>query len=358
MRLGILTGGGDCPGLNAVIRAVVLTATLRYGDEVIGYLDGWKGVLDDESVDLDVRPVPRHPGRWAAPSWGRRGPTPSPIPGGPERGRRHPGGTGVSTPSWPSAARTPWGWPCASMSMASMPWVCRRPSTTTCRGRRSPSGSTPPCRSPPMPSTGCARRRSRITGSSCARSWVATPGGSPPMPASPGARPRSSSPRCPSTSTRCASGCSAATEAAVRLDRGGLRRCGPGRGPRRRVGPLATAGAPPDHSATPAWAASGRGSPMRSSSRTGFEARVTTILGHVQRGGTPTAFDRVLATRFGVAAVEAVHDGAFGRWWPSGPARSCGCPSPTPWPARRRRPRPLRRCRRGVPRLTRRQAGT
>ncbi len=45
--------------------------------------------------------------------------------------------------------------------------------------------------------------------------------------------------------------------------------------------------------------------------RTGYEARVTT-LGHVQRGGTPTAFDRVLATRFGVAAVAAVHDGAFG----------------------------------------------
>ena len=45
--------------------------------------------------------------------------------------------------------------------------------------------------------------------------------------------------------------------------------------------------------------------------RTGFEAR-TTILGHVQRGGTPTARDRVLATRFGSAAVAAVHDGAFG----------------------------------------------
>jgi 6-phosphofructokinase 1 len=44
--------------------------------------------------------------------------------------------------------------------------------------------------------------------------------------------------------------------------------------------------------------------------RTGFESRVT-ILGHVQRGGTPTAFDRVLATRFGVAAIDAVHAGAF-----------------------------------------------
>ena len=45
--------------------------------------------------------------------------------------------------------------------------------------------------------------------------------------------------------------------------------------------------------------------------RTGFDTRVT-ILGHVQRGGTPTAFDRVLSTRFGIAAIDAVHDGEFG----------------------------------------------
>jgi 6-phosphofructokinase 1 len=47
-------------------------------------------------------------------------------------------------------------------------------------------------------------------------------------------------------------------------------------------------------------------------SRTGFETRVT-ILGHIQRGGTPTAYDRVLSTRFGIAAIDAVHDGAFGQ---------------------------------------------
>ncbi|HEV8065866.1 MAG TPA: 6-phosphofructokinase, partial [Acidimicrobiales bacterium] len=41
--------------------------------------------------------------------------------------------------------------------------------------------------------------------------------------------------------------------------------------------------------------------------RTGFESRVS-ILGHIQRGGTPSAFDRVLATRFGTAAVDAIHD--------------------------------------------------
>ena len=46
--------------------------------------------------------------------------------------------------------------------------------------------------------------------------------------------------------------------------------------------------------------------------RTGKESRAV-VLGHIQRGGTPTAFDRVLATRFGLAAIDAAHDGAFGQ---------------------------------------------
>ena len=45
--------------------------------------------------------------------------------------------------------------------------------------------------------------------------------------------------------------------------------------------------------------------------RTGFESRAT-VLGHIQRGGTPTAFDRVLATRLGVAAIDAANDGSWG----------------------------------------------
>jgi 6-phosphofructokinase 1 len=46
--------------------------------------------------------------------------------------------------------------------------------------------------------------------------------------------------------------------------------------------------------------------------RTGFETRVT-VLGHVQRGGTPTARDRVLATRYGLKAADLVHEGSFGK---------------------------------------------
>ena len=46
--------------------------------------------------------------------------------------------------------------------------------------------------------------------------------------------------------------------------------------------------------------------------RTGKEARAV-VLGHIQRGGTPSAFDRVLATRLGLAAIDAVHEGDFGK---------------------------------------------
>ncbi len=52
MRIGILTGGGDCPGLNAVIRAVVRTCDARYGTSVVGFLDGWRGLLEDRRIQL------------------------------------------------------------------------------------------------------------------------------------------------------------------------------------------------------------------------------------------------------------------------------------------------------------------
>lgn len=53
MRIGVLTGGGDCPGLNAVIRAVVKTATHQYHDEVIGIRDGFSGLISNKVHPLD-----------------------------------------------------------------------------------------------------------------------------------------------------------------------------------------------------------------------------------------------------------------------------------------------------------------
>jgi 6-phosphofructokinase 1 len=54
MRVGVLTGGGDCPGLNAVIRAAVLKGTQSYGFEFIGFRDGWKGLLENLTTPLDA----------------------------------------------------------------------------------------------------------------------------------------------------------------------------------------------------------------------------------------------------------------------------------------------------------------
>lgn len=56
-RIGLLTGGGDCPGLNAVIRAVVLTAVRQYHCEVIGIEDGFDGVLNDRVRPLNLDDV-------------------------------------------------------------------------------------------------------------------------------------------------------------------------------------------------------------------------------------------------------------------------------------------------------------
>jgi ATP-dependent phosphofructokinase / diphosphate-dependent phosphofructokinase len=57
MRVGVLTGGGDCPGLNAVIRAVVRTGVAEHEMEFIGFRDGWRGPLEGDTMVLDVEAV-------------------------------------------------------------------------------------------------------------------------------------------------------------------------------------------------------------------------------------------------------------------------------------------------------------
>mgnify|MGYP002633332779 FL=1 len=57
MRVGVLTGGGDCPGLNAVIRAVVRKGVAEYGFEFIGFREGWRGPLEADTVDLNIAAV-------------------------------------------------------------------------------------------------------------------------------------------------------------------------------------------------------------------------------------------------------------------------------------------------------------
>jgi len=83
MRVGLLTGGGDCPGLNAVIRAVVRKGEMVFGDEVVGFLDAWDGIIERRTMPLDVRSL-----RGMLPKGGtllgtRRG-SPYDVEGGPE----------------------------------------------------------------------------------------------------------------------------------------------------------------------------------------------------------------------------------------------------------------------------------
>jgi phosphofructokinase-like protein len=57
MKIGMLTGGGDCPGLNAVIRAVVRKGVFHHQDEFVGFLEGWRGLIEDKSMPLDLAAV-------------------------------------------------------------------------------------------------------------------------------------------------------------------------------------------------------------------------------------------------------------------------------------------------------------
>lgn len=65
MRIGILTSGGDCPGLNAVIRSIVFRGTRLYDHEFVGFRNGWRGVVEGDFIDLPlvrVRGIGKHGG--------------------------------------------------------------------------------------------------------------------------------------------------------------------------------------------------------------------------------------------------------------------------------------------------------
>ena len=57
MKIGILTSGGDCPGLNAVIRGAVLKGTQIYDREFVGFRDGWRGVVEGDVIPLQRKDI-------------------------------------------------------------------------------------------------------------------------------------------------------------------------------------------------------------------------------------------------------------------------------------------------------------
>ncbi len=66
MRLGILTGGGDCPGLNAIIRAAAVHANRTHQGHILGFEDGWRGLFESRIRDHDLPTIEGIPPRGAS----------------------------------------------------------------------------------------------------------------------------------------------------------------------------------------------------------------------------------------------------------------------------------------------------
>jgi 6-phosphofructokinase 1 len=301
----MLTGGGDCPGLNAVMRAVARKAERHFGDQLIGFHDGWKGVVEAETMDVSVETF-----RGALPRGGTllgsSRTNPFKIDGGVERcqatlqalgidalvaiGGEDTLGvaaklfeTGVQVVGIPktidndlSGTELTFGFDTAVQIAVDA--IDRLHTTAESHDRV-------------MVVEVMGRHAGHIA------TWAGIAGGAT-MVLIP-EEPFDIEQVCDALQRRHARGRFASivvvAEGAVpkadsmeiisnEVDQFG----------HVRLGGIATTIA------------------QEIESRTGFETRVT-ILGHVQRGGTPTAFDRVLATRFGIAAIDAVHDGAFGK---------------------------------------------
>ena len=305
MRVGILTGGGDCPGLNAVIRAVVRKGEVRHGDTFIGFRDGWKGVMDGLTMPLDVEAcrgiLPR-----GGTILGSSRTNPFKVEGGPERcvatmgelgvdaliaiGGEDTLGVanrlfeqGVSVVGVPktidndlSATEVTFGFHTAVQICVDA--IDRLHTTAESHDR-----------------VIVCEVMGRHAG------WIATYAG-----IAGGAaevlvpeEPFDIDVVCDNLVRRHSKGHFASVVVVAE-------------GATPREGTLAVASGELDAFGHARLGGIGNLLAEEIEQRTGFETRAT-ILGHIQRGGTPTAFDRVLATRFGVAAIDCVHDGDFGQ---------------------------------------------
>jgi 6-phosphofructokinase 1 len=308
MRVGILTGGGDCPGLNAVIRAVVRKGEVQHGDAFVGFRDGWRGVMDGLTLPIDVRAcrgiLPR-----GGTILGSSRTNPFKVEGGPGRcletlralqvdalvaigGEDTLGvanklsGMGVRVVGVPktidndlSATEVTFGFHTAVQICVDA--IDRLHTTAESHDR-----------------VIVCEVMGRHAG------WIATYAG-----IAGGAaevlvpeEPFDIDVVCENLKRRHSKGHYASV---VVVAEGATAKSADEGAPSVASGEVDAFG----HARL---GGIGNSLAVEIEKRTGFETRAT-ILGHIQRGGTPTAFDRVLATRFGVAAIDCVHDGDFGR---------------------------------------------
>ena len=306
MRVGILTGGGDCPGLNAVIRAVVRKGEWKYGDELVGFLDAWDGVIERRTMPLDV-----HSLRGMLPKGGtllgtRRG-SPYDQPDGPRRVADTFGELGIDAlvVIGGNGSLTV---ACKLHSELGLP-IVGVPKTidNDIVGTDLTFGFTTA-----VQIATDAIDRLHTTAESHDRvmvvevmgrhtGWIATHAGIA------GGATAIIIPEQPFDVDEVA------TLLRRRHERGRYASIVVvAEGAEPKPGTMLTREKIYDEFGHVRLGGIADTIAHGIERRTGFETRVV-LLGHVQRGGTPTAFDRVLSTRYGVAAIDAVHAGAWGQ---------------------------------------------
>jgi ATP-dependent phosphofructokinase / diphosphate-dependent phosphofructokinase len=303
MRIGILTGGGDCPGLNAVIRAVVRKGIGEYGDEVVGFRDGWRGVLEGDTVSMDLRAV-----RGILPRGGTMLGTsrtnPYAIEGGPERVRATLerlridalipiGGEdtlGVATKLSE-----------AGLKVVGVPKTIDNDldSTDYTFGFDTAVGVAMEAIDR-LHTTGDSHHRTLVVEVMGRHAgWIALHAGMA------GGANVILIPENPFDVDGVVAHCQ------HRFDSGYSPIVVVSEGAKPKDGDLVLSAGEKDAFGHVRLGGIGAALASVIEQRTGREARAV-VLGHIQRGGTPSPFDRVLATRFGLAAVDAVHDGQSG----------------------------------------------
>jgi phosphofructokinase-like protein len=303
MRIGILTGGGDCPGLNAVIRAVVRKGVDEHDDEIVGFRDGWRGVLEADTMPLGLAAV-----RGILPRGGTILGTsrtnPYAIDGGPERVMANLERLGIEA-LVPIGGEDTLGVANrlaeAGIRVVGVPKTIDNDldSTDYTFGFDTAVGVAMEAIDR-LHTTGDSHHRTLVVEVMGRHAgWIALHAGMA------GGANVILIPENPFDVDGVVAHCQ------HRFASGYSPIIVVSEGAKPKNGDLMLSTGEKDAFGHVRLGGIGAALASVIEERTGREARAV-VLGHVQRGGTPSPFDRVLATRFGLAAVEAVHDGQSG----------------------------------------------
>jgi ATP-dependent phosphofructokinase / diphosphate-dependent phosphofructokinase len=304
VRIGMLTGGGDCPGLNAVIRAVVRKGIDEYGDQLVGFRDGWRGVLENVQDELTIEStrgiLPR-----GGTILGSSRTNPSKREGGVDlvaqnlERHRLDGLIAIGGEDTLGAANR---LSEAGINVIGVPKTIDNDLGSTDQTFGFDTALHVATEAIDRLHTTAESHHRILVVEVMGRNagWIALHSG-------------------------VAGGADVILIPEIPFDIEEVcrligRRHGRGRyfsivvaaeGAMPKKGTMSVATGELDEFGHPRLGGIGQALEREIEKRTGFETRAT-VLGHVQRGGTPTAFDRVLATRLGLAAIEAAHAGRWG----------------------------------------------